>query len=210
VPQFPTPNDRPGAGRCRVLSRSPARPSRGHVGFRGVTLAVFSSSRPVHLLTPFHCAGGMPSRRAPRGSLAMAVSTTPGCAALTFQPPAIAGSLVPGLPGAGTRRLIRARNRLELPAGPAIPGGLKESRAPRQSRRPGECRPGRRDPGRQPAVRPGPGRSRRPLPDRPRPQRGLPSSARPEMAGCAGAGGSVRSSCPAPGSPRGQRLRSRS
>jgi hypothetical protein len=53
------------------------------VGFRAVTLAVFPSVRPVHLPTPFHCAGGVLPRRPARGSLAMAVSTTPGFAALT-------------------------------------------------------------------------------------------------------------------------------
>src|SRR5205823_1111491 len=32
--------------------------------FLAVTLAVFPSSRPVHLPTPFHCAGRVPPRRA--------------------------------------------------------------------------------------------------------------------------------------------------
>ena len=63
-------------------------------GFRAVTLPVFPSTRPVHLRSPFRCVGGMPTRRAARESLAMAVSTTPGFAPLTFRRPATAGSLV--------------------------------------------------------------------------------------------------------------------
>ncbi len=39
---------------------------------RAATLAVVPSVRPVHLLTPFHYAGGKPPRRAARGSLANA------------------------------------------------------------------------------------------------------------------------------------------
>ena len=52
-------------------------------GFRAATLAVFPSVRPVHFPTPFHCAGGVPPRRAASGSLAMGVSTTRGYAMFT-------------------------------------------------------------------------------------------------------------------------------
>src|SRR5215471_17173554 len=60
-------------------------------GFRAVTVPVFPSVHPVHLRSPFHCADGMPTRRAARESMAMAVSTTHGFAALTFRRPVSAG-----------------------------------------------------------------------------------------------------------------------
>jgi UDPglucose 6-dehydrogenase len=67
------------------------------IGFLAVTVPVFPSVRPVHLPSPFHCAGGMPARRAARTSLAMAVSTTPGFVALTSHRPG-KYRFVPGRP----------------------------------------------------------------------------------------------------------------
>ena len=69
---------------CLALGRAKALVLRAAiVGFRAVTLAVFPSVRPVHFPTPFHCAGGVPPRRAASGSLAMGVSTTRGFAMFT-------------------------------------------------------------------------------------------------------------------------------
>jgi hypothetical protein len=91
-----------------------------------VTLAVAPSVRPVHFPTPFHCAGGVLPLRPARGSLAMAVTTTPGFAALTS--------------AAGYRVPFARPGTLPPPrAGPAIPGGHLGITSPAAATPLGEC-----------------------------------------------------------------------
>src|SRR5215471_21099699 len=110
-------------------------------GFRAVTVPVFPSVRPVHLRSPFHCADGMPARRAARELLAMAVSTTSGFAALTFRRPVTTGRLVLGNPRPQRRRRM---------LGPT--GSLRRRRMPGSA----DPRPRQRHLGTSPFAVPGP------------------------------------------------------